>query len=132
MSTEQNNAILAEICKIARNLPSGQRDAIVNKCNRIRQVMKRYRKDEQDAVTPADDSSAYENQRQVVLKWLLDGNTITSKQAIEKFGITRLSAVIYQIEKATGKAPNRRNIFVPTRYGKSVRVTEYWIEQDNN
>ena len=38
MKTEQNNAILAEICKLARELPSGQRDAIVNKCNRIRHI----------------------------------------------------------------------------------------------
>lgn len=128
MSIEQNNAILTEICKLARELPSGQRDAIVNKCNRIRQVMRRYRKG-QDA-DPEESTAAHANQRQVILKWLLDGNTITSKQAIEQFGITRLSAVIYQIEKVTGKAPSRRDIFVETRYGSNVRVTEYWIDTE--
>ena len=130
MKTEQNNAILAEICKLARNLPSGQRDAIVNKCNRIRQVIKRYQKDE-DA-DPEEESAVHGNQRQIVLKWMLEGHTITSMQAIEQFGITRLSAVIFDIGKQTGKAPARRFISVPTRYGKNVRVCEYWIEQDNN
>ena len=127
MKTEQNNAILAEICKLARNLPSGQRDAIVNKCNRIRQVMKRYQKDE-DA-DPEEESAVHGTQRQIILKWMLDGHTITSEQAFKQFGITRLSAVIFDIEKLYGKAPNRRFISVPTRYGKNVRVCEYWIEQ---
>ena len=125
MSQERNNAILAEIRKLARELPSGQRDAIINKCNRVQLLTERYRK-----TSDTPDPDLYENQRQIVLKWLLDGHTITSKQAIEMFGITRLSAVIFQIEKATGKAPNRRNIFVPTRYGGRVRVTEYWIDKD--
>jgi len=129
MSQERNLAIYSEIRRLARELPSGQRDAIINKCNRVQLMMERYRKD-QDA-DPAEESAVHENQRQVVLKWLLDGHTITSKQAIEQFGITRLSAVIFQIGKATGKAPNRRNIFVPSRYGKNVRVTEYWIERED-
>lgn len=132
MSIEKNNAILSEIRRLARELPSGQRDAIINKCNRVQLLHERYTKGPDAAADPEDESAAFENQRQVILKWLLDGNTITSKQAIEKFGITRLSAVIFQIEKATGVAPSRRNIIVPSRYGKNVHVTEYWIEQENN
>ena len=130
MTKEQNNAILSEIRRLARELPSGQRDAIINKCNRLQSRLDRGRIPPD--FDPAEDTAVHGTQRQVILDWLNKGNTITSKQAIDMFGITRLSAVIMQIEMATGKAPNRRDIIVPTRYGGSVRVRQYWIEQEEN
>lgn len=130
MSNEKTNAILSEIRKLARELPSGQRDAIINRCNRVQLLAERYRKDQD--VDPAEESAVHGTQRQIILQWMLDGHTITSEQAFKQFGITRLSAVIFDIEKIYGKAPSRRFISVPTRYGKNVRVCEYWMEQDNN
>ena len=130
MTRNENIAILAEIRKLARELPSGQRDAIINKCNRVQMFMDRNRKDE--TVDPAAETAIHGTQRQVIHQWMLDGHTITSKQAFEQFGITRLSAVIFDIEKLYGKAPSRRFISAPTRYGKNVRVCEYWLDNDNS
>lgn len=130
MTNEKTNAILSEIRKLARELPSGQRDAIINRCNRVQLLAERYRKDQD--VDPSEESALHGTQRQIILNWMLDGHTITSEQAFKKFGITRLSAVIFDIEKITGTAPARRFISVPTRYGKNVRVCEYWMEQDNS
>lgn len=128
MISEKNNAILSEIRRLARELPSGQRDAIINKCNRVQLFMDRAARKDQD-VDPSEETAVHGTQRQIILKWMLDGNTITSEQAFKKFGITRLSAVIFDIEKLYGKAPSRRFISVPTRYGKNVRVCEYWMEE---
>ncbi|MEE3344038.1 MAG: helix-turn-helix domain-containing protein [Bacilli bacterium] len=38
--------------------------------------------------------------RKQVLNWLQTGNTITNRQAYEKFGIIRLSAIIYDLRGA--------------------------------
>ena len=128
MNKTQNLAILAEIRKLARELPGGQRDAIINKCNRVQMMMDKGR--QIPGLNPNDETAVHENQRQQIQDWMLSGKTITSKQAFEQFGITRLSAVIMQIEKATGRAPGRRRIIVPTRLGKNVSVCEYYMDQD--
>ena len=129
MRKDQINAIYSEIRRLARELPSGQRDAIVNKVNKVQLFQDRGRKDE--TVDPAEETAIHGTQRQIILQWMLDGHTITSKEAFEKFGITRLSAVIFDIEKLYGKAPSRRFISAPTRYGKNVRVCEYWMDIDS-
>jgi hypothetical protein len=129
MNKTENLAILAEIRKLARNLPGGQRDAIINKCNRVQMLLDKGR--QIPGITPEEETAVHENQRQQIHAWMLSGKTITSKQAFEQFGITRLSAVIMQIEKATGKAPGRRRIVVPTRLGKNVSVCEYYLEPEN-
>ena len=55
----------------------------------------------------------------------------TTLEAIRKWGITRLSARIMDIEKMTGKAPSRRRINVKNRNGRTVSVCEYWIDKED-
>ena len=126
MNKDQINAIIRELRKEAENLTPGKKRDVNNKLNRIYNHLRN--------VANEDDSPAveYDRQKMIVYNYLMAGHTITSLEAIEKFGITRLSAVIFNIEKMTGKAPNRRMIPVLNRYGKTVRVAEYWIEQEGN
>lgn len=56
------------------------------------------------------------------------GRGITSLGAITEFGFTRLSAIVKIIEDKTGRALNRADIAVGTRYGGIVRVRRYWYE----
>ncbi len=56
------------------------------------------------------------------------GRGITSLEAINEFGFTRLSAIIKRIEEITGYTARRADIFVGTRYGGIVRVRRYWYE----
>lgn len=66
-------------------------------------------------------------QRDVVLKYLQTHKRgLTSKDAIEKFGCTRLSAVIKALEQK-GNVINHVREVVPTRYG-SVSITRYFME----
>jgi len=53
---------------------------------------------------------------------------ITQKDAIERYGCYRLAARISDIEKL-GIPISRRNVKVPTQYGKTT-VTEYFLEPD--
>ena len=124
MNKDQINALIRELRKEAENLTPGKKRDVNNKLNRIYNHLRN--------VANEDDSLAveYDRQKMMVYNYLLAGHTITSLEAIEKFGITRLSAVIFNIEKMTGKAPNRRSIPVRNRYGKTVYVTEYWIENN--
>ena len=124
MNKDQMNALIRELRKEAENLTPGKKRDVNNKLNRIYNHLRN--------VANEDDSPAveYDRQKMMVYNYLLAGHTITSLDAIEKFGITRLSAVIFNIEKMTGKAPNRRSIPVRNRYGKTVYVTEYWIENN--
>ena len=124
MNKDQINALIRELRKEAENLTPGKKRDVNNKLNRIYIHLRNVaNEDEAPAVE-------YDRQKMMVYNYLLSGHTITSLEAIEKFGITRLSAVIFNIEKMTGKAPNRRSIPVRNRYGKTVYVTEYWIENN--
>ena len=53
---------------------------------------------------------------------------ITSWRAIQEFGFTRLSDIVYKIEKHTGIYLKRRRVEVTTRYGAKVLISEYWYE----
>ena len=126
MSNEKINAIIRELRKSAETLTPGKRRDVNNKLNRISCALRN------SGYNGEDEVKEYERQKMLVYNYLMAGHTITSLEAIEKFGITRLSAVIYNIEKMTGRAPSRRMIPVTNRYGKTVRVAEYWIEQETN
>lgn len=121
------NALVRQLRGMANELPAGQRRDVYNKLERIEWYFRRAGIEPSTETT--DDDAVFERQKMIVYRYLMAGHTITSWEAIEKFGITRLSAVIFNIEKMTGKAPNRRMIPVTNRYGKSVRIAEYWIEQ---
>lgn len=65
------------------------------------------------------------SQRDRILKWLLSGKTITTIQAITKFGCTRLSARIREI-KDMGHVID--GDMVPTKLGTAVkkyRIIQY-------
>lgn len=128
MSKDQINALIRELRKSADTLPDGKRRDINNKLDRISIALRSHA----DRAEDEDTAREYERQKMQVYHYLLDGNTITSLEAIRKFGITRLSAVIFNIGKMTGKAPSRRMIPVTNRYGKTVRVAEYWIDKETN
>ena len=127
MNYERNYAILNEIRKMARELPGGYARAISNRCDKVQIMMNRKRGNPQPE---AEDEVVHRQQIQQVYAWMLAGNTITSLQAFNMFGATRLSAIIFNIGKMTGRAPSRRRITVPNRQGRLVSVCEYWIEQE--
>ena len=128
MSNEKILALIRELRKSAATLPDGKRRDINNKLDRIHLALRNA----PDLDETPDPELEHERQKMVVYRYLLEGHNITSLEAIHKFGITRLSAVIFDIGKMTGKAPSRRMIPVSNRYGKTVRVAEYWIENEGN
>ena len=131
MSTERSIAILSAIRNMARELPTGSANAIINRCNKVQSLMTKGRDYKgSESYDPDEQTEVLENQIKTVHAYLLAGNSITSLQAFKKFGITRLSAVIFNIEKMTGRAPNRRRITVQNRDGKYVSVCEYWIDPE--
>ena len=72
------------------------------------------------------------SQSELVLDWLRrrpGKRTITSKEAFDKWGITRLSAKVYDIEKKYGIVLKREDIKVVNRYGINCWVTKYWYAE---
>ena len=64
------------------------------------------------------------NQRTEVLKYLQEHGSITSMDAISKFGATRLSAIIFDLRKA-GHIIDTMMIEGTTRYGTSCQYGKY-------
>lgn len=80
------------------------------------------------------DGSELKTQWETILYYLqtTPDARITSWKAIKEFGFTRLSDIVYKIEKHTGIVLKRRDVLVTTRYGGKVYVTEYWFEDEND
>lgn len=57
--------------------------------------------------------------------WLERGNTITTKQAIDEFGCTRLSAVIFRLVNEYQMPIEKEMISVRNRNGRRVDVARY-------
>ena len=69
-----------------------------------------------------------ESQKDRILKWLRAGHTITQLQALKKFGIMRLGAVIFTIKEEYGKDYIiKETIEVINRYGQMVYVAKYML-----
>ncbi len=64
-----------------------------------------------------------------VAEWLLEGKTITSMQAIQMFGATRLSAIIHNLRKY-GYPIETNMIEAKDRYGEQTRFGEYKIKEE--
>jgi hypothetical protein len=62
--------------------------------------------------------------KQMVLEFMKAGNAITSLVAIQKFGATRLSAIIYDL-KADGYDFITTNVTVKDRFSNDCNVAEY-------
>ena len=60
-----------------------------------------------------------------VMKWLESGKSITSKQAIEEFGCTRLAAVIFVLRDKYEMPITKQMISVINRNGRAVEVAKY-------
>ena len=67
--------------------------------------------------------------KQTILKYLQSHKKgLTSKEAYDNFGETRLSATIWSLKHDDGYGIKKVNEKVPTRYGKNVMVTRYKLE----
>lgn len=66
-------------------------------------------------------------QEKAILKHLLLGKELTSIQAIELFGATRLSALIFNLRQKGYDIRQRRQT-VNTLYGRRTSVAVYWLE----
>ena len=64
------------------------------------------------------------SQNEAVLAWLQAGHGITSRQAIDQWGITRLAARIADL-RADGHDLEATTVTVRNRYGKPVHVARY-------
>lgn len=63
-----------------------------------------------------------------VLKHLEDFGSLTSFEAFENYGITRLSAVIFNLRKE-GHNIDSKKLSVTNRYGKVVYFHKYQLEE---
>ena len=75
------------------------------------------------------DGSIIRSQWELVLYYLQEkpGRVITSWKAIKEFGITRLSAKVYDIKKRTGIVLARHKDSVKNRYGAKVEYSVYYL-----
>ena len=60
-----------------------------------------------------------------VLRFMKEHGSITSLQAIEAFGCTRLAAVIHTIRHAMGIDVEMEMVDVKNRFGETCRVARY-------
>lgn len=60
-----------------------------------------------------------------VMQWLKSGRTITSKQAIDEFGCTRLSAVIFRLRNEYALPIKDNLMTVRNRNGRTVKIAKY-------
>jgi hypothetical protein len=62
-----------------------------------------------------------------VMKWLQSGKTITSKQAYDEFGCTRLSAVIFRLINEYEMPITKDMVVVKNRNGRFVEIAKYYL-----
>ena len=67
-------------------------------------------------------------QEQRILKHLKENGSITSWEAIMEYGITRISARIFELRKQGYKITNER-ISTKNRYGDNVSYVNYKLEE---
>lgn len=62
--------------------------------------------------------------------WLESGRSITSKQAIDEFGCTRLAAVISRLKNLHGMSILTTMIPVKNRHNRVVEVAKYSLYEE--
>ena len=68
-------------------------------------------------------------QKDEILKYLQTHKKgLTSKDAIDKFGATRLAGQIWYLKHKEGWNITKTSEKVPTRYGRTTSVTRYKLE----
>ena len=65
------------------------------------------------------------SQPDMILDALLRGETITPQTAYERYGITRLAAVIYDLRRDRGIAVETEVVTATNRFGKEVTFARY-------
>jgi hypothetical protein len=60
-----------------------------------------------------------------VLQWMKKGLSITSWQAIDEFGCTRLADVIYRLRNEYGLTIKDEMVSVVNRHGRTVKIARY-------
>ena len=130
MKKSNIESLIRELRNEAQTLPAGKKRDVLSKLDRITLHFRRA-----GATAPSTDivteeeAERFTSQAMTIYKYLMDGNTLTSMDALRIFGVARLASRICDIEKRTGITPNRRRIPVTNRFGKEVYVNEYWIEK---
>lgn len=71
------------------------------------------------------------NKTMLVLQYLESNRSITSWEAIEKFGATRLSRIIYDLRNRHNKEIISIPYDVIDRFGNKVRIAKYILKGDN-
>lgn len=71
----------------------------------------------------------YKSQTEAVLAHLKKHGSITSMEAIRFYGVTRLSAVIYNLRR-DGYTIVTEFIVVPTRYSKDTSAARYILKSE--
>lgn len=66
------------------------------------------------------------SQKKLVLDFIARHGSITSLQAFEFFGITRLADVIFKLRKA-GNVIFSETVHGKNRYGNPVHYARYWM-----
>lgn len=67
-------------------------------------------------------------QREAVLDWLMSGDTISSFEAFKELGVTRLSAIIYDLRKK-GYSITSEDEKTVNRFGSTVVFSRYKLEE---
>jgi hypothetical protein len=68
------------------------------------------------------------NQKEQVLAYVRTNGSITSLEAIQTYGITRLASTISQMEDKGHKFEHEHQVKVKNRFGVERRVTRYHYE----
>lgn len=67
-------------------------------------------------------------QKEAVKQYMKDFGIISSYQAFEDLGITRLAAVVFELNK-DGEPIRRKLESRKNRYGQTVYYMTYWLEE---
>ena len=70
---------------------------------------------------------ARKTQTDAVLEWLQTGAGITSLDAFKELGVTRLSAIIFNLRRQ-GYDIEAENVRVRNRFGNTVTVAKYYLK----
>lgn len=65
-----------------------------------------------------------------VLKYLTENEYLTSMQAWEKWGVTRLAAIIHNLRKA-GYDIETVRVETTTRFGETTNYARYYLKGEN-
>ena len=131
MSNDTLQALVREIRKAAETLPAGKRRDVNNKLDRITLALRSTATVDKTVAPDIDGQGEhYDSQAKAGRAWMQAGHTITSLEALKRFGIISFPRSILDIEKMTGTAPKRKRIQVVNRAGKTVYVNQYWMEEE--